>query len=118
MGVIDPSEPEIVQLLRKQLRLAGQAMRTERAYVKWLRQFLNFCKATSAEQLQESDIRRFLTKKSVEIVLSESEQIKHVDDPIAAVVKIPICPQARGLCHRVEQKRSRLRLAVKRNTVQ
>lgn len=66
VGYIDPDELKIVQEFRRGLRLSGKAMRTERAYVKWLKQFLDFCGTTEVTQLRESDIRRFLTKKSVE----------------------------------------------------
>ena len=65
VGFIDPGEIEIVQEFRRWLRLSGKAMRTERAYVKWIKQFLGFCETSEAAHLNENDIRRFLTKKSV-----------------------------------------------------
>jgi hypothetical protein len=39
-GPIDPNEPEPIRELRRQLRLLGREYSTERAYVKWARQFV------------------------------------------------------------------------------
>ena len=61
VGYIDSQEMEIVQEFRRALRISGKAMRTERAYVKWLKQFLAFCGTSELTELVESDIRRFLT---------------------------------------------------------
>ena len=66
VGYIDPSELQIVQDFRRELRLRGKAMRTERSYVKWLRQFLTHFETETAVQLGESHIRSFLTSKAVQ----------------------------------------------------
>jgi len=36
IGQIDPSEPAIIQQMRKELRLRHKALTTERAYVGWV----------------------------------------------------------------------------------
>ena len=43
VGVIDPNETPVIQRLRREVRLRGMALRTERAYVGWVRRFLNEC---------------------------------------------------------------------------
>ena len=37
VGKINPREPELIQELRRKLRLGGRAWNTEVAYVKWVR---------------------------------------------------------------------------------
>ena len=71
VGIINPTESEVVQKCRREIRLRGKAMRTEKSYVKCVKQFLGFCniadgKLAELEQLGSSDIRRFLTYKAVE----------------------------------------------------
>ena len=65
VGFINPNDPKIIQDCRKELRLHGKAMQTERSYIKWIRQFLAFCKTDNCELLNESHIRKFLTYKAV-----------------------------------------------------
>ena len=40
VGKINPREPEMIQELRRGLRLTGRAWNTEIAYVKWVRRFM------------------------------------------------------------------------------
>jgi hypothetical protein len=40
VGKIDPREPDVIQLLRRMLRLRRKAYNTEKAYVKWVRRFM------------------------------------------------------------------------------
>ena len=76
VGYIDPNDLELIQLFRRELRLRGKAMRTERAYVKWLRQFLAHCGTEDAERLRESHIREFLTSKAVVDHCSPATQVQ------------------------------------------
>jgi len=62
VGIID----SIIQTCRRELRLRGKAMRTERSYIKCIKQFLGFCEVDEVGSLGESDIRRFLTYKAVQ----------------------------------------------------
>jgi integron integrase len=39
-GPIDPNEPVIVQQLRSRIRMKHQSLKTEQAYVKWVKQFI------------------------------------------------------------------------------
>lgn len=50
-GVIDPNEPEPIQELRRRLRLLGREYSTEKAYVKWARQFIGRYHVDSIERL-------------------------------------------------------------------
>jgi hypothetical protein len=36
IGIIDPSEPALIQQMRKELRLRRKALETERAYIGWI----------------------------------------------------------------------------------
>ena len=76
VGHIDAKDPAIIKQFRRELRLRGKAMRTERAYVKWLRQFLAFCGTENAEQLGETQIRNFLTSKAVKDNCSPRTQVQ------------------------------------------
>jgi len=55
VGRIDESEPLIVQQLRRELRVQGLALKTERAYVDWAKRFVRFCglKETALSPLAE-----------------------------------------------------------------
>ena len=71
VGIIDPNESEVVQKSRREMRLRGKAMRTEKSYVKCIRQFISYCniddgKLVGLQRLGSDDIRRFLTFKAVD----------------------------------------------------
>lgn len=63
-GLIDPNEPEPIQEFRRQLRLLGREYSTEKAYVKWARQFVKRYQIESVERLKslgEAEVTEFLT---------------------------------------------------------
>lgn len=70
VGIINPNEPELLQDTRRQLRLMGKSMRTERAYLKWIRQFLNFQSnhenSPAPSPPEQNRIRTFLTHLAVD----------------------------------------------------
>lgn len=66
VGLIDPNDPAIIQDYRKELRLQGKLMRTETAYVGWVRRFFEFCGSYDPLELDERSIRSFLTHLAVE----------------------------------------------------
>ena len=43
IGQIDSSESLVIQQLRRELRVQGKALQTERAYVGWVKRFLHYC---------------------------------------------------------------------------
>ena len=74
IGQIDPREPDIVQQLRRELRLRHKALKTERAYVGWVRRFIGHCRSTDLEQFGETEIKSFLTHLAVEGNVSAGTQ--------------------------------------------
>lgn len=66
VGRIDTSEPEIVQRMRRELRLQFKQLETERAYVGWIRRFIIFCGSDDLESFGDEHIKRFLTELAVE----------------------------------------------------
>ena len=76
-GVIDPNEPEPIQELRRQLRLLGREYSTEKAYVKWARQFVRRYQIESVERLKslgEAEVTEFLTDLAVDRNVASSTQ--------------------------------------------
>lgn len=68
-GKIDPNEPESIQQFRRRLRLVGREYGTEKAYVKWVRQFVKRYNGESIEQLKrlgEVEVTQFLTDLAVD----------------------------------------------------
>lgn len=49
IGQIDDSEPLIIQQTRRELRVQGKALETERAYVGWIERFLRYCNITDTQ---------------------------------------------------------------------
>lgn len=76
IGRIDPREPKIVQTFRKEMRVRGMAMRTERAYVGWIKRFITFTGTDQLECLGEAQIRAFLTDLVVERHVTGGTQIQ------------------------------------------
>jgi len=66
IGQIDPSEPAIIQQMRKELRLRHKALTTERAYVGWVQRFMRHCRCEDLQKFGEPEIKAFLTKLAVE----------------------------------------------------
>jgi integron integrase len=66
VGIIDPTEPAILQQMRRELRLRRKAMETEKAYVGWARRFIGHCGSAELQQFGEPQIRSFLTSLAVE----------------------------------------------------
>lgn len=66
IGKINPNEPEILQRMRRELRVRGKAWDTEKTYVKWVKQFIQYCQTAEIEELGEKEITAFLTELAVE----------------------------------------------------
>jgi len=54
VGQIDSSESLVIQQMRRELRMQGKALETERAYVGWVDRFLRYCGVTALRE-KESD---------------------------------------------------------------
>ncbi|MDP6467761.1 MAG: integron integrase [Pirellulaceae bacterium] len=64
VGQIDPSEPEVIQDLRRELRLMHRKYATEKAYVGWANRFLRFFQIQDRDTLLGAggqEIKEFLT---------------------------------------------------------
>ena len=66
IGVIDPKEPQILQSMRKELRLRHLALETERAYIGWIVRFIRHCGSAELHTFGEGEIKSFLTELAVE----------------------------------------------------
>jgi integron integrase len=66
VGIIDPSEPAVLQELRRELRVRGKALETERAYAGWIERFIRHCDTDNLQQVPEREIRDFLTRLAVD----------------------------------------------------
>jgi len=66
IGWIDPAEPEIIQQMRRELRVRRKALETERAYVGWIERFMKYTGCSDVPQLGEQEIKAFLTHLAVE----------------------------------------------------
>ena len=74
IGIIDQSEPLVIQETRREMRLHYKKRKTEQAYVKCIKQFMAFCKTDKLSDVGESEIRAFLTHRAVEGNVSPSTQ--------------------------------------------
>ena len=82
-GVLDASEPEVIQELRRRLRVRHYAINTEKAYVGWVVRFLetnsvNFASSSEATakiaELSDVQVTQFLTDLAVEGNVAASTQ--------------------------------------------
>ena len=77
VGKINPREPELIQELRRGLRLGGRAWNTEVAYVKWVRRFMKsrgVANRQQCEQVDRKDVEAFLTDLVVDGNVAASTQ--------------------------------------------
>jgi integron integrase len=65
VGVIDASEPLVIQQVRRELRLRHKALPTERAYVGWLHRFIRHCGDPDLARFGAPEIKAFLTDLAV-----------------------------------------------------
>ena len=77
VGKIDSREPEVVQKMRRRLRLMGREWNTEKAYIKWVKRFLISRGVSTFEQclaVNNSDVEAFLTDLVVDGNVAASTQ--------------------------------------------
>lgn len=74
VGIIDKSEPTVIQEARRELRLHYKKRKTELAYIKCIKQFMGYCKTDRLRDLGETEIRDFLTHRAVEGNVAPSTQ--------------------------------------------
>ena len=69
VGEINPREPDVIQALRRTLRVLGKAYNTEKAYVKWARRFMKVRGVKNLDEFQlmeAQDVEAFLTDLAVD----------------------------------------------------
>ncbi|MEM8681408.1 MAG: integron integrase, partial [Planctomycetota bacterium] len=74
VGHIDPHEPEIIQTVRRELRLRHRSLATEKAYVDWVRRFSEHCGSHELENFGEPELKTFLSKLAVEANVAPNSQ--------------------------------------------
>ncbi len=76
-GLIDPKEPEVIQELRRALRVQHKAVKTERAYVGQVLAFMRKRRLSTLESFKKitaSDVEAHLTELAVRDNVAESTQ--------------------------------------------
>lgn len=66
IGRIDPNEPELIQRMRKEMRVRHKALETELAYVGWVQRFVRHCDSPDLAKFGEGEIKTFLDDLAVE----------------------------------------------------
>ena len=77
VGKINSREPDVVQQMRRKLRLMGREWNTEKAYVKWVKRFLISRGVSAIEHfasVKQSDVETFLTDLVVDGNVAASTQ--------------------------------------------
>jgi len=77
VGKINPREPEVVQQMRRKLRVMGRERNTEKAYIKWVKRFLTSRGVSTIEHftsVKQSDVETFLTDLVVDGNVAASTQ--------------------------------------------
>lgn len=68
------TQPSLLTLVRRAIRVRHYSLRTEDAYVAWIRQFIRFCGTRHPRELGPSDVTRFLSSLAVDRNVSASTQ--------------------------------------------
>jgi integron integrase len=71
---VDRSAPPCIQMMTAELRLMHYALDTERAYLAWIKRFINHCGDENLEQFGENEIKEFLTDLAVNGNVATSTQ--------------------------------------------
>ncbi len=77
VGLIDPTEPAVIQSLRRECRLLHYSRRTEKAYAGWVERFLKRFSLGNADSLAavgENEVKEFLSELAVEGNVAASTQ--------------------------------------------
>src|SRR6266705_1419797 len=70
----DQSEPKLLDRVRQLMRLRHYSLRTEEAYIGWIRRYILFHGKRHPRDLGESDIAKFLSSLAVEGRVAASTQ--------------------------------------------
>ncbi len=70
-------EPRLLDRVRAAIRTRGYSVRTEQAYVDWIRRFILFHGKRHPEEMGKSEVEAFLTHLAVTRNVAPSTQIRH-----------------------------------------
>lgn len=70
--------PRLLDRVRWHLRVKHYSIRTEQAYLDWIRRFILFHKKRHPDEMGEKEIAAFLTHLAVEKQVAASTQNQHV----------------------------------------
>jgi len=71
----DPAEPKLLVRLRNKLRLKHHNIRTEGAYVDWVRRFIRFHEIRHPASMGAQEVEAFLTHLAVDLKVAASNQL-------------------------------------------
>jgi site-specific recombinase XerD len=69
-----PRAPKLLEQMRDRLRLKHYSLRTEQAYVHWVKRYIHFHGMRHPSEMGKSEIEAFLTSLAVERHVSASTQ--------------------------------------------
>ncbi len=72
--VPSPSPPSLLAAVREQVRLRHYSLRTEQAYVGWVRRYVQFCGMRHPRELGAVEMTTFLTHLAVDLKVASSTQ--------------------------------------------
>lgn len=74
VAVPEKREPKLLERVREALRVRHLSLRTEKAYLHWIRRYILFHRKRHPAEMGEAEINRFLTHLAVEKHVSPSTQ--------------------------------------------
>jgi len=77
-GASPAGKPKLLEQARRLLRLRHYSLRTEEAYLAWMKRFILFHGKRHPRELDERDISAFLSGLAVEGKVAASTQNQHV----------------------------------------
>ena len=71
---MDATQPRLLDVVRARIRARHYSLRTEKAYVFWIRRFVRFCRMRHPRDLGAPEVEAFLTHLAVDAKVSASTQ--------------------------------------------
>ncbi len=71
---MDAPQPRLLDVVRARIRARHYSLRTEKAYVFWIRRFVRFCRMRHPRDLGAPEVEAFLTHLAVDAKVSASTQ--------------------------------------------
>ena len=71
---IQPKKPKLLDPVRENIRLKHYSIRTEQAYIHWIRSLILFHRKRHPAEIQEAEVTQFLTHLAVDRKVTASTQ--------------------------------------------